>query len=113
MLKYARENGYGVPVVNAVRAVVNADAEAGDADHRLALRVYRDHPDLFKIDRRDGFVWVEPRPAALHLTASDTLRGINTNESTDFRCNYVGRLRREPPEPVGDGRIFDGQDVPR
>lgn len=70
LLKYARENGYGVPVVNAVRAVLSPDAEAGDADHRLALRFYRDHPDLFKTDRRDGFVWVEPRPAAFHLTAS-------------------------------------------
>jgi hypothetical protein len=56
--------------VNAVRAVLSPDAEAGDAHHRLALRFYRDHPDLFKTDRRDGFVWVEPRPAAFHLTAS-------------------------------------------
>lgn len=70
LLKYSRANGYGVPVVNAVRAVVNPDAEAGNADHRLALRFYRDHPDLFKTDRRDGFIWVEPRPAAFHLTAS-------------------------------------------
>lgn len=70
LLKYVRENGYGVPVVNAVRAVVAPDAEAGDADHRLALRFYRGHPDLFKTDRRDGFVWVEPRPAAFHLTVS-------------------------------------------
>lgn len=70
LLKYVRENGCGVSVVNAVRAVVNPDAEAGDADHRLALRFYGDHPDLFKTDRRGGLVWVEPRPAAFHLTAS-------------------------------------------
>lgn len=31
LLKYIRENGYGVPVVNAVRAVLSPDAEAGDA----------------------------------------------------------------------------------
>jgi hypothetical protein len=70
LLKYVRENDYGVPVVNAVRAIVAPDAEAGDADHRLALRFYRDHSTLFKTDGRDGFVWIEPRPAAFHLSAS-------------------------------------------
>lgn len=54
-MKYVRENGYDVRVVNAVRAVVNPDAEPGDADDRLALRLYCNHPDLFKTNRRDGF----------------------------------------------------------
>ncbi|MFO7834104.1 MAG: hypothetical protein R6V31_08640 [Halohasta sp.] len=68
---YVVENAYGVPVVRAARAVLGADTEAGDADHRLALRFYtEDYAHLFKTTRRDGLMWVEPRPAASHLKVS-------------------------------------------
>lgn len=67
---FATENPEGVPIISAVRAVLNADATAGDADHRLALRYFENYPDWFKTARRDGFVWVEPRPDAFTCTAN-------------------------------------------
>lgn len=95
LLKYVRENGYGVPVVNAVRAVVNPDTEAADTNHRLALRFYRDRPDLFKIDRHGGLVWVEPRPAAFHLSASEHSPKHTDGDGVGLSNakNVLGRLR--------------------
>jgi hypothetical protein len=70
LLTYAVENREDAPVVVAARAVLNPDADAGDADHRLALRFYRGHPDLFKTDRQDGLVWVWPRTPAFTCPAN-------------------------------------------
>jgi len=67
LLAYALEHPEGVPVICAARAVLDPDAEAGDADHRLALRFYdENNPNRFKTDRRDGYhLWVEPDPHLL------------------------------------------------
>lgn len=71
LLKYALEYREGTPVICAVRDALNSDAVAGDADHRLALRFYREHSDLFKTDRQDGLVWVWPDGDAFHSTANN------------------------------------------
>ncbi|WP_411962825.1 hypothetical protein [Haloferax sp. YSMS24] len=70
LLKYTVEHPEGAPIVVATRAVLNHDADAGDADHRLALRFYRDNPSLFKTDKQDGLVWVWPRTSAFTCTAN-------------------------------------------
>ncbi|WP_416839115.1 hypothetical protein [Haloferax sp. DFSO52] len=70
LFEYVCENPEGVPVVYAVRSVVNPEANAGDADHRLAHRFFENHPELFKIDRRRDLIWVEPTVDAFHLTPS-------------------------------------------
>lgn len=70
LLKYARENPAGVRPAVAARAVITPDAIAGDADARLARRLYENNSDLFKIDRRNGNIWAEPRTTAFHLTTN-------------------------------------------
>ena len=68
---YTLEHAYGVPVIQAARAVLDRDVEAGDADHRLVLRFFgEDYAHLFKTTRRDGLVWVKPRPVANVLNSS-------------------------------------------
>lgn len=70
-LKYARQNPTGVRPTVAARAVLDPDARGGDRDARVVRRCYENHPDLFKIDRQNGPVVVEPRPTAFHSTASN------------------------------------------
>ena len=70
LLEYTVEHPEGASVVVATRTVLDANTDAGEADHRLALRFYKNHPDLFKTDRRDGFVWVWPRSQAFTCSAN-------------------------------------------
>lgn len=70
LLTYAVENPEGTPVVVAVRSVVTPNTDAGDADHRLALRFYREYPNLLKTGTRDGILWVWPRTAAFTCSAT-------------------------------------------
>jgi len=97
LLAYAVENAYSVPVVRAVRAVLDPDAEAGDADHRLALRFYtEDYAHLFKTTRRGGFVCVEPEPWAFVLKSSrQTSPQMSTSTPNPQRA--TGSLPRRAP----------------
>lgn len=70
LLKYAAEHPEGAPVIRAARTVLDPDAEAGDASHRLALRFFQNHPNFFETATRDGLRWVGPRTAAFHSTAN-------------------------------------------
>ncbi|MFB6235214.1 MAG: hypothetical protein ABEH81_12970 [Halopenitus sp.] len=88
LLKYTVEHPEGTPVVCAARDVLDPETEAGDADHRLALRFYRDHPEYFKTDRRDGLTWVWPRGPAFTRPAN----------------------KHRPKHADGDGT---GEDVPK
>ena len=77
-------DGANLPYI--VRTVFGRDTDLAGADARLARRFFEDHPELFETTRRDGFVWVYPTPAALHLNRrKHTARnedGGGTGEST-------------------------------
>lgn len=71
LLAYALQHPEGAPIVCAARTALGAEPGVTDADHRLALRFYdEDYPHLFKTNRRDGLVWVEPRDVAVLLKSS-------------------------------------------
>lgn len=84
LCKYIVENPTGAPIVVATREAISPDANAGDADHRLALRFYRNYPRFFKTDRRDGMIWVWPRTPA-------------------FTCP----ANKHSPKPADDGEVAD------
>ena len=100
LLKYAVEHPEGAPVIVAARSVLDVET-AGDAGHRLALRFYREHDDLFKIARRDGLLWVEPRnpaftrPAAKHSPKHG--EGDGTTDDTFPVCSETGKTGPSSP----------------
>lgn len=57
--------GANLPYI--VRTVFGRDTDLAGADAQLARRFFADHPELFETTRRDGYLWVDPTPAALHL----------------------------------------------
>lgn len=54
--------GANLPYI--VRTVFGRDTDLAGADAQLARRFFADHPELFETARRDGFLWVNPTPAA-------------------------------------------------
>ena len=70
LFEYAREHTDGALFAEAFKSVFNKESTTGDADYKLTDRFYCSYDEYFKIDRRDGHKWVEPRPAAFHLTTS-------------------------------------------
>ena len=104
--RYAVEHPEGAPVIVAARSVLAPDADAGDGDHRLALRFYREHGDLFKTARRDGFAWVEPRnpaftcPAVKHSPKHG--EGDGTTDDTEPVSEQTGETG--PSSPREDAR---------
>ena len=61
LFEYVRRAPEGTPLVKIAGDVFGADVEPGDADYQLARRFFERHSEFFKIDRRGGLVWVEPR----------------------------------------------------
>ncbi|MDG5778928.1 hypothetical protein QA599_21050 [Haloarculaceae archaeon H-GB1-1] len=57
--------GANLPYI--VRTVFGRDTDLAGADAQLARRFFADHPELFETTRRDGYLWVDPTPVALHL----------------------------------------------
>lgn len=57
--------GANLPYI--VRTVFGRDTDLAGADAQLARRFFADHPELFETTRLDGYLWVDPTPAALHL----------------------------------------------
>ena len=95
------------------------DADAGDANHRLALRFYREHGDLFKIARRYGLLWVEPRnpaftcPAAKHSPKHG--EGDGATDDTEPVSEQTGETgiagpsspREDARDALGGRRVVD------
>ena len=61
LYEYLRYQSDGTPIRKVVRDVFGSEAAAGDADYQLARRFFERYPEFFKIARRDGSLWVEPR----------------------------------------------------
>jgi len=57
----------GTNLPHIVRTVFGRDTDLAGADARLARRFFADYPELFETTRPDGYLWVDPTPAALHL----------------------------------------------
>lgn len=85
----------------AARAVLNPDAVAGGRDDRLARRFFENHGKLFKIDRRDGNVWVESRPVAFHLTPGK--RRAKAIDGAGTAVDRGGPPGENADEPAGVG----------
>ena len=116
LLRYAVEHPEGAPVIVAARSVLAPDADAGDANHRLALRFYREHDELFKTDTRDGLRWVEPRnpaftcPAAKHSPKHG--EGDGATDDTFPVCSETGETgpsspREDARDALGGRRVVD------
>ncbi len=58
-------DGANLPCI--VRTVFGRDTDVASADARLAHRSFTNHPDLFETTWRDGYLWVDPTPAAVYL----------------------------------------------
>ena len=61
LFQYVRHAPEGTPLSKIVADVFDGDGDAGDADYQLARRFFARHSEFFKIDRRGGLAWVEPR----------------------------------------------------
>lgn len=83
LLEYIVEHPEGVPIIQAARAVLSEDTTAGDADHQLTLRFYRNHTERFKTERRDGLLWVWPRSKAFTCSANKHTPKHGDSEGTD------------------------------
>lgn len=61
----------GSPLITIVREALNKEAEAGDADYKLAYRFFlENYAHLFKTGKQDGFQWVAAKPWASLLKRS-------------------------------------------
>jgi len=70
LYRYVRNAREGTPLVKIVRDVFEGGSTDYDiADYQLANRFFERH-DIFKIERRDGSVWVYLTPEAFHLNRS-------------------------------------------
>lgn len=70
LARYVLYGAAGVPLSKIVRDVFGSNAvDTAGADYQLARRFF-ERQDYFKTERRDGFVWVEPRNWALLLKSS-------------------------------------------
>ena len=101
LFKYVRRESDGLPLAKVVRDVFGADAvEAAGADYQLARRFFGGC-EWFKIARRGGNLWVEPRTAALNLSTQyangktsvgrgDGLSGVSEFDPTAQRSDSTG-----------------------
>ena len=97
LLNHIVEHPEGVPIIQAARSELSENTTAGDADHRLALRFYRNHSEWFKTDRRDGFLWVWPQSKAFTCSANkhSPKHGEGNGSSEDStRRNARNALKR-------------------
>lgn len=62
--RYLAVTPEGAPLASIVRGVFGDGTALDGADATLAWRFYRENPDLFRTDRRDGLRWVEPQETA-------------------------------------------------
>ncbi|MFC6835186.1 hypothetical protein [Halomarina ordinaria] len=102
LLEYACEWPEGAPIACAVRDLFGEETDLAGADAQLARRLYENYPKLFETTRQDGLTWVEPRPAAFHLTASK--HGAKPTDGTGVALsnakNMLRRRRTIDDDPV-------------
>lgn len=108
LLRYAVNHPEGAPVIVAARSVLAVET-AGDANHRLALRFYDGHPDLFKTDTRDGLRWVEPRNPAFTRPANNHSPKHGEGDGTTDDTSPVspktgGTVETRPSSPRANAR---------
>jgi hypothetical protein len=106
LFKYVRSLPDGVPFRKVVSDVFGQDVDSGGAEYQLARRFFERHRDYFKIDRRGGLLWVEPRLDAFHLRPqyakrkTSVGRGDGDNDGDDLLEDGDG----------GNGRLSNGED---
>ncbi|PSP88004.1 hypothetical protein BRC90_08545 [Halobacteriales archaeon QS_4_69_34] len=117
LLRYAVENREGAAIINATRAMLDADADAGDANHRLALRFYDENAEWFKTARLDGLEWVWPRTPAFTRPANKHSpkpgEGTGGSDDTERTCEESSRSPRENAREYLAGRSAVGTDGER
>lgn len=105
LLKYAVEKPEGVRLSHVARMVLDPSAENGDRDDKLARRFYtEEYAHLFKTDRRDGFLWVEPRDVALLLKSSRRASADGAGEGVESVEFDVSRASGSLPSRAPSGR---------
>lgn len=96
LAQYVLYEPAGAPLSKIVRDVFGSDAvESAGADYQLARRFFerRNH---FKIERRDGFVWVKPREWAV-LLKSSRQGSADTDDVTADMSSVPGTLPSRAP----------------
>lgn len=113
LFKYVRSESAGVPLSKVVCDVFGQDSvEAAGADYQLARRFF-ERWSVFKIERRDGNLWVEPTLEAFNLSQTYANRkttggrqgGLSNGES---RGETEGDDRADSPTDVGGGQVGTG-----
>ena len=97
LFRYVRHAPEGTPLSKIVADVFGGDGDAGDADYQLARRFFARHSEFFKIDRRGGLAWIEPR--------------LGLYERLNLRLPYVERKtsgRRRGDGETGSVDVGDG-----
>lgn len=97
LFDYVVEHAYSIPIIHAVRTVLDADTDAGDADHRLALRFFTDdYAHLFKTTRCNGILQVKTEPWAV-LLKSSRQAAPQTTPGDPYPSRASGSLPRRAP----------------
>lgn len=91
LFKFVAGTPEGANLSYIVRTVFGRDTDLAGGDAQLARRFFADHPELFETARRDGFLWVDPTPAALYLNR-------RKQRAKNEDCDGLGgrRPRRSP-----------------
>lgn len=95
--RYAVTSPDGTPFAKVVSDVFDTAASAG-AEYQLARRFYQRHSEHFIIERRQGILWVEPKPSAFHLSKQYASRKTTRGES-DSSSNRETGSKLEPQYP--------------
>jgi hypothetical protein len=95
--RYAVTSPDGVPFSKVVSDVFDSPA-GGGAEYQLARRFYRRHSEHFEIERRQGILWVEPRPSAFHLSQQYASRKTARGEAGSSSNKETG-AKLEPQYP--------------
>jgi hypothetical protein len=81
-----------------VVSCVFESAASGGAEYQLARRFYQRHSQYFKIERRRGSLWVEPRLDAFHLSQQYASRKTARGEG-EGSSNRETSAKLEPQYP--------------
>jgi hypothetical protein len=99
----------GAPLTALAQAAFGEANVTGGASYQLARRHYTKRPELFKTDKRDGLVWVQPTPDLLQRASLDAQvsKASELGESAQrARSNAEAMLDRRSsfstPEEKGD-----------
>jgi len=106
LYRYVLHSPEGTPLAKVVTDVFGDDTgDYTNTDYQLARRFFDRH-DCFQIARRDGLLWVEPTPAAFHLTRCKQTARTQDGDGTTLSTGTNG------DDPNDTDTSNDGSNVP-